>query len=93
MSTNAGKLEMPNILASAKDLGLDVDAFQSCVESGKYKNAVQADTQEALRIGATGTPAFVVGKSTPDGVDGEVMVGAMPFTTFDQKLNELERTQ
>ena len=27
---------------------------------------------EAMKIGANGTPTFVVGKSTPEGVDGEV---------------------
>jgi hypothetical protein len=32
----------------------------------------------------------VVGKSTPDGVDGEVIVGAMPYGTFDAKLKESE---
>jgi predicted DsbA family dithiol-disulfide isomerase len=60
------------------------------VESDKHKNAVQTDVLEAMKIGAEGTPAFVVGKSTPDGVDGEVIVGALPYETFDQKLKELE---
>ena len=41
---------------------------------------------EAMKIGANGTPTFVVGKSTPEGVDGEVMVGAMPYAMFDEKL-------
>ena len=46
---------------------------------------------EAMKIGANGTPTFVVGKSTPEGVDGEVMVGAMPFQMFDEKLKTLEK--
>ncbi len=89
MSTNAGTLEMPNIVAWAKNLNLNADAFESCVESGKYKDAVQADAQEARRIGAEGTPAFVIGKSLPDGVDGEVLVGALPYGLFEQKLKVL----
>jgi protein-disulfide isomerase len=44
---------------------------------------------EAMKIGANGTPTFVVGKSTPDGVDGELMVGAQPYPMFDQKQQEL----
>ena len=55
-------------------LQMDEDAFRTCVESGKYKEAVQGDLLEAMKIGADGTPAFVVGKSTPDGVDGEMIV-------------------
>jgi hypothetical protein len=36
------------------------------------------------------TPTFVVGKSTPDGVDGEIVIGALPYETFDRKLKESE---
>jgi len=42
-----------------------------------------------MKIGASGTPTFVIGKSTPDGVDGELMVGAQPYPLFEQKLKEL----
>jgi protein-disulfide isomerase len=90
MSSNAGTLELPNIVAWAKNLNLNADSFQSCIVSGKYKDAVQADAQEARRIGAEGTPAFVIGKSLPDGVDGEVLVGALPYGVFEQKLKALE---
>jgi hypothetical protein len=48
---------------------------------------------EAMKIGASGTPAFVVGKSTPDGVDGEMLVGALPYQMFDEKLKSLSGTQ
>jgi len=89
MATNADKLEMDNLVKFAQDLKLDVAAFRACVESEKYKSAVQKDVAEAMRIGANGTPAFLIGKSTPNGVDGELVVGAMPYAVFDQKLQEL----
>ena len=44
-----------------------------------------------MRVGANGTPTFVLGKSVGEGVDGELMVGAMPFTMFDAKLKELAK--
>jgi len=91
MGANPDKLDMKSILADAADLKMDVPAFQKCVESEKYKNAVQSDVMEAMKIGATGTPSFVVGKSTPDGVDGELMIGAMPFGMFDEKLKSFEK--
>jgi predicted DsbA family dithiol-disulfide isomerase len=69
---------------------MDAKKLRACVESDKYKNAVQTDVLEAMRIGANGTPTFVVGKSTGEGVDGELMVGAMPYQMFDQKLKELQ---
>lgn len=90
MSSNPGKLDMDSIVADATGLHMDVGKFRSCVESGKYKEAVQTDVLEAMKIGADGTPTFVIGKSTADGVDGEVLVGAMPYEVFDRKLKALE---
>ena len=89
MGTNPNKLDMDSLVVDATDLKIDVKAFRACVESEKYKNAVQTDVLEAMKIGANGTPTFVVGKSTPDGVDGELVVGAQPYLMFDQKLKEL----
>jgi protein-disulfide isomerase len=90
MGANPDKLDMNNLLAFAHDLKLDVNAFRTCVESEKYKNAVQTDVMEAMKIGATGTPTFIIGKSTPDGVDGELVVGAVPFPVFDEKIKKLQ---
>jgi predicted DsbA family dithiol-disulfide isomerase len=66
-----------------------VTAFRVCVVSEKYKNEIQADMMEAMRIGADGTPAFVVGKSTAEGIEGDLVVGAQPYSTFDLKLRSL----
>jgi protein-disulfide isomerase len=90
MAANPDKLDLENLVTDAGSLKLNVQTFRACVESDKDKNAVQTDVMEALKIGADGTPAFVVGKSTPDGVDGEVIVGAVPYGTFDAKLKESE---
>jgi protein-disulfide isomerase len=90
MSANPDKLDMGHIMGFATDLKLDTQKFQDCVNSEKYKTSVQADVAEAMRVGANGTPAFVVGKSTGNGVDGELVVGAMPFAIFDQKLKDMQ---
>jgi protein-disulfide isomerase len=91
MGINADKLELDNLVKFAQDLKLDAAAFRACVESEKYKSVVQKDIAEAMRIGANGTPAFVIGKSTPNGVDGELVIGAMPYSVFDEKLKELAK--
>ena len=91
MNSNPDKLDIMNLVSWAQDLKLNVANFRSCVEGQKYKNAIEADLALAMKIGASGTPAFVVGKSTADGVDGELIVGAMPYQVFDQKLKDLAR--
>ncbi|SPF32996.1 DSBA oxidoreductase [Candidatus Sulfopaludibacter sp. SbA4] len=91
MGSNPDKLDLENILGFAGDLKMDTAVMRTCVESEKYKNAVQTDVLEAMKIGANATPTFVIGKSTPDGVDGELVVGAQPYVMFDAKLKELSK--
>jgi len=90
MAAKPDKLDLESLVADAGNLKLDVPAFRACVESDKTKDAIQTDVLDAMKIGADGTPAFVVGKSTPDGVDGQLIVGAMPYDTFDQALKDAQ---
>src|SRR5690349_15677375 len=69
MSSNPDKLDLDHIVGFAADLKMDANALRKCITDEKNKSAVQSDVMEAMRIGATGTPAFVIGKSTPEGVD------------------------
>jgi protein-disulfide isomerase len=91
MNSNPEKLDINNLVNYAQELKLNAASFRTCVDSHKYANAIQTDMALAAKIGANGTPSFVIGKSTPDGVDGELVIGAMPYQVFDQKLKELAR--
>lgn len=70
----------------AGNLGLNMDQFNDCVSSRKYKDKVEADYQEGIKAGVRGTPGnFINGKSIP---------GAVPYSTLkaavDQALADLE---
>jgi len=91
MNSNPDKLDLASLAGFAQDLKLNVANFRSCIDSGKYKNAIHSDSQTAEKIGANGTPSFVLGKSTPEGVEGELIIGAMPYEVFDQKIKALAR--
>jgi protein-disulfide isomerase len=93
MASHPDKLDMESLVGDASALKMDKDTFRTCVESGKYKEAVQGDVLEAMKIGADGTPAFVVGKSTPDGVNGDMIVGAQPYSLFEEKFKQLGVTK
>ena len=93
MGANPNSLDIEHILNFAGNLKLDTGALRACIDSGKYKETVQNDVLEAMRIGANGTPTFIVGKSVGEGVDGELIVGALPFQMFDSKLKELQGTK
>lgn len=89
MGANPSKLDLESLVTDATELKMDPKAFRSCVESDRYRKAVESDVVQAEQIGADGTPTFVIGKSTPNGVEGDVLVGAMPFSAFDAKLKQL----
>jgi protein-disulfide isomerase len=93
MAAHPEALDMENLVKDASALHLDAKTFRTCVDSGKYKEAVQGDVLEAMKIGADGTPAFVVGKSTPDGVEGDIVVGAQPYSFFAEKFKQVGATK
>jgi protein-disulfide isomerase len=67
------------------ELALDEEDFRQCLESGKYESAVAADLQEGLELGISGTPTFFI--------NGYPVVGAQPFTIFEQTITSLLQEQ
>jgi protein-disulfide isomerase len=86
---NANLLSPDYIAKAAGDMKLDMKAFTPCAASAKYDPVIQAEIAEGTRVGVTGTPTFVIGRSTPGGIDGPILVGALPYSQFDAKLKEL----
>jgi len=64
----------------AKDLGLNEETFNSCLETGKSKAAITEDQKEGAQLGVTGTPAFFV--------NGRFLNGAVPFEAFAGIIDE-----
>jgi protein-disulfide isomerase len=86
---NANLLSPAFISKTASDLKLDTAAFAACTAGTKFDAAIQADIAEAVNVGITGTPSFVVGRTTPSGIEGTLIVGALQYSTFDAKLRQL----
>jgi protein-disulfide isomerase len=82
-------LAMSNLMSYAQILKMDTESFRSCLESEKYKEAFQKNVLDAAIIGVRGTPAFVVGRSTSDGVDGELVIGAQSYEEIEKILEDL----
>ena len=86
---NANLLSPAYIRKVAGDLKLDVDAFAACTASRKFDADIQADMDEAQRLGIAGTPTFIVGRTTPTGIEGPLIVGALDYSRFDAKFKEV----
>jgi protein-disulfide isomerase len=53
-------LSEPQLTQYALDLGLNTQAFETCLQSAEIRDYVERDKRSAFREGAIGTPAFFV---------------------------------
>ncbi len=81
---NQGAFNKDKLKQFAVELGLDVQKFYVCLDSGKYTAQVTADSQAAGELGVSSTPSFVV--------NGKGMTGALPFSELQQAI-EAARTK
>jgi protein-disulfide isomerase len=86
--TNANALAGGAIVKLAEGLHLDLGSFGKCLDSSKYNSDIASQGAEAAAIGIDGTPSFVLGVSTPDGVRGALLVGAHPYGVFEAEINK-----
>ena len=71
--------------AFAFSLGLDMDLFENCLDSGKFLKRVQFNINEAKKQGATGTPTFIIVSS-----EGQQKIsGAQPFSVFKNVIDSM----
>jgi len=74
----------------ARELQLDMTAFDACVaDAPRTVTSWKDEREEGKRMGVSGTPGFVIGRTTPNGVDGVRVSGAKPYSVFEEKFKEL----
>jgi len=70
---NEGWASSTNLKLFASDVGLDVVAFDECLDSGKYDDRVAYNTSVGISNGVEGTPAFFIvdnSDGTTERIDG-----------------------
>jgi protein-disulfide isomerase len=77
---NVGTFVISNLKLFAKELGLDTEAFDACLDEGRYMSKVANDAEEARRREITGTPTFFVGQTK--------VVGAKPYSAFKEAIDD-----
>ena len=76
---NQGKLEGPALKEDARALGLDTAQFEFCLDSEKFKSAIEEDLQAGLRAGVSGTPGFFI--------NGIFLNGSQPAAEFEKIID------
>jgi protein-disulfide isomerase len=78
--SQAGGLGRPAYDQYARDLGLDLSAFDSCLDSHRTQSAINASAQYATGLGVDSTPTFFI--------DGIPVIGAQPYEVFQQIVDQ-----
>jgi protein-disulfide isomerase len=84
---NSGWANKDNLKKFASQiLGLDIQTFNSCLESQKYASFVENDMTLANSLGLHATPSFVIVKS--DGSSPDTLSGAYPYPAFQALIDK-----
>lgn len=64
----------------AMEVGLDPAPFNECLDTARHRDEVAKDLADATSVGINGTPVFFV--------NGRLLAGAHPFSTFQKVIEE-----
>jgi protein-disulfide isomerase len=85
---NTQKLDEKSLLQNAKLIKLDEKIFAECIASTRHMKAIDKDIADAGKAGLSGTPSFVIGKTTADVIKGEVVRGALPLSALETHIKK-----
>ncbi|HXH20459.1 MAG TPA: DsbA family protein [Dehalococcoidia bacterium] len=77
---NRGAFSTNRLKQMADRVGLDRAMFDSCLESGKYRSAIEAETRAGRQLGIDSTPVFFV--------NGTKISGAQPYSVFKTAIDK-----
>jgi predicted DsbA family dithiol-disulfide isomerase len=74
-----------DLRALAAEVGLDPEEVDDVLAGDRYRDAVEASTAEAVSVGVTGVPGFVLDRRL-------LVLGAQPEELFEQAFARLAET-
>ena len=83
---DSGWADRDRLNAFASSLDMNMDEFNECMDSSKYKNRVKANFDEAMRNGIQSTPTFIL--ISQDGKT-EKFAGAQPYSVFAATIESM----
>ena len=83
---DSGWADRDRLNSFAFSLDMDIDEFNDCMDSSKYKIRVKANYDEAVKNGAQSTPTFIIISS--DGTT-EKFSGSQPYSVFAATIESM----
>jgi len=82
--SHVGEPSPDRLVGYARELGLNTEVFENCLQSGRYRSEIEKDLEEGWRAGINSTPTFVI--------NGKAFSGAAPLDKLETIIgNELEK--
>ncbi|MEI8297420.1 MAG: thioredoxin domain-containing protein [Pseudomonadota bacterium] len=69
--------------------GVSLAAFEQCLRNPQVLGAIEADIEDAQRIGVDGTPGFVIARRKGNRLEGTLLLGAQPANVFASRIDAL----
>ena len=89
LGEDAGSFSNRRLKSIAETTGLDMAAFNSCYDSGKYRDRVQQDYEDGQAAKINGTPGFLVTYTVNGETKTKLIEGSQPFSTFQTELEAI----
>ena len=88
---NSGrKFDLFTLQEIAKDLDLDMDQFNECLETQPHLEDIYQDRIEGGQLGVRGTPGFILFLTdTSKGSEALFIPGAFPFEVFEEEIEKM----
>ena len=83
---DSGWADRDRLNSFAFSLDMNIDEFDECMDSSKYKNRVKANYDEAVKNGVQSTPTFII--ISEDGKK-EQFSGAQPYSVFSVTIESM----
>ena len=83
---DSGWADRDRLNSFAFSLDMNIDEFNDCMDSSKYKNRVKANYDEAVKNGAQSTPTFII--ISEDGKK-EQFSGSQPYSVFAATIESM----
>lgn len=85
-SEDAGAFSDKRLKLIAEKAGLDMEAFNSCYDSGKFEDRLKQDVKDGEAAKVKGTPGFLLSWTVNGEKKTKLIEGAQPFSVFQQEL-------
>jgi predicted DsbA family dithiol-disulfide isomerase len=83
---DSGWADRDRLNSFAFTLNMNMDEFNDCMDSSKYKIRVKANYNEAVKQGAQATPTFII--ISQNGTT-EKLSGAQPYSVFAATIESM----